>query len=1192
MQVIGHALGPYATTLKSRTGSTENEVTTWRSDSAVSTRIHRGVDRSCFIAVTVSTRFSTGSDVVSFDSIQLRTRGAGQGNAPILAAPLLSCVGSNFGQSSYSPVTRIKNKSGSGSEQDQACERTEWFSDSSLGISPPWGDVADSLGGRSIVATLYRRFATASNAMTYNSGIVSGISRTYTPVNATWVNGPSTGGSSIQVFGLNWGVYDYSLRARLGLTTCQATAWMSNSVVQCLTAPGIRVNKDIDITTHVGLRVIDMSSVFSYDRHSFSAVQRSNGAKAGATQPEVTVQGKDFTTSDQSMDARIGRTASLATLWVSDSAMVSKSAAGVQPYLALTVSIDIVKSTVSDLFTYDSPGISSVGIGSGCILCDMVTMYGNNLATCSASAQARLGGLSCESTGWVSDTTVNCRFAAAGGLHQQPLDNGAVATIASRLGSLTKMITYQSPYASSLGVTNAATAGGYSLTIFGSRFGSGLSMLTGLELGSADFSPKARVGLTACQNTRWISDTSLHVQQPRGVSSSLDVVASLGVKMYTTLRVFTFNSAVVTDIALQNANHNTRAYVTIYGMSFGYSDYSAKVILATATEVTLWSSDTALSAIPAAGAFADVSVIVSVGAHALDGLGFADCDICYQYNALTNVFSFDSVSLNYLSPPNGGSSGGFSVTILGQQFALVDFSPGARLGGTTCEFSQWPSSSALLCSSPPGEANERVAAVTIRSRFSTRTKSFTYDELYISAVHPRNGPKSGDTLILVIGQNLKVTDSSPLARLHDTACRASAWVSDSVISCLISAGNCVDRDVVATVGRVQHTVYSSFSHDSPMVSALKAITNGASNVGVISVLGSNFATSAASASIRIGGTPSLKIFWTSDTSIVAGVPGGARVAHAIVITVGCSGTNASDAFGTLSNAFSYDVPVVSSVAIVNPSNLIDQISATNLPCSSKPYFLMTGRSFSPISYSLTSRISGTSAEHTMWYSDSSAVGRAPMPAYSTAEDGSFAITIGNAGILTQVYTFDAPQLSALSRFVDCTSCDTLTILGAEFKTVDSSVQARLRALPCQASVWTSDSSVACRVPGNSLGLSVPSDSGAVITVQSRVASLTKSLTYTQPAIASVSTVNVPATGKSSITVVGFRFGSGLSFLYGIEVGAVDSSTQLRTGRTACESTVWISDSSVAAKVAGGFDQQLGILVSVGSTKQSGLNAMT
>ena len=1189
--VTGSALGTYSMSPETSVGGTANERTRWSSDTAVSARIHHGIDRSYAIAITVSTRFSTGSDLVSFDIIQLYRS---QGNAPILQAPVLTSIGSNFGKAAYSAVSRVSKVSGNVTEQDQACERTEWYSDSSLGIRPPWGDVADSFGGRSIVATLYRRSATVSEAVTYNSGVVSGIRRTDTPANATWVNGPSTGGSSVQIFGVSWGVYDYSLHARLGLTTCEATAWISNSVVQCLVPSGIRINKDVAITIHVGLGVDAMSSVFSYDRHSFFAIEQSNGAKAGALVLDVTVSGKDFTSSDQSMVSRIGRTSTLATIWVSDSSLVVKAAAGVHPYQGLVVTTDRVKSTVSSLFTYHSPGISSVGIGSGCLNCDMVTMVGNNMATYSASAQARLGGLSCESTGWASDTVVDCRFASDPGGLWKPLDNGAVVTISSRLGSLTKMITYQSPYVSSLGVTNAVTAGAYSLTIYGSRFGSGLSMLTGLELGSADFSPLARIGLTACENTRWISDTSLHVQHPNGVSSSLEVVASLGAKMYTSMPVFTFNSAVVTDIASQNANQNTSAHMTIHGMSFGFSDYSARAILGTATEVTVWSSDTALSAVPAAGVFADVAVIVSVGAHVLDGLGFAGCNICYQYNALTNAWSYDSVVLDDLAPPNGGSSGGFALTILGQQFGLTDFSPETRLGGTACEFSQWMSSSAVLCSSPPGENNQRVAAVTIYSRFSTRTKSFTYDELYISAVHPRNGPKSGDTTILVIGQNLKVTDSSPLARLHETACKASAWVSDSVITCLISAGNCIDRDVVATVGAVQHTVYSSFSHDTPMVSALKATTNGASNVAVISVLGSNFAATAVSASVRIGGTPTVSIRWTSDSSIVAGVPNGARVLHAIVITVGCNATNSTDAMGTLSNAFSYDAPVIAAAVIVNASNLDDQTLASNLAGSSTPYFLMTGRSFSWVSYSLSARISGTSAEHTEWYSDSSAVGRAPTPAYSTLADGSVAITVGGLGKLTQVYTFDGPQLSALSQFVDCTSCDMLTLAGAEFKSVDSSVQARLRGLPCQASVWTSDSSVSCKVPGNSLGLSVASDSGAVITVQGQLASLTKSLTYTQPTIASanISTVNSPATGKTSITVVGSRFGSGLSFLYGLEVGAVDSSVQIRAGGTACESTDWISDSSLSAKMAAGFDQQIGLVVSVGSTKQSGLQVMT
>jgi len=202
----------------------------------------------------------------------------------------------------------------------------------------------------------------------------------------------------------------------------------------------------------------------------------------------------------------------------------------------------------------------------------------------------------------------------------------------------------------------------------------------------------------------------MHVKQSRGVSSLLPVVASLGIKKYTTHPVFTYNSAAVAGISKQNAPYQSDAFVTVSGVSFGFADYSARIVFHTASETTIWTSDTSLSGVPAPGMMEAVATTVSVGAHSLDGLGFAGCLVCFQYNALTNAWSYDSVAVSSMSPPNGGSSGGAPLTVHGQHFARTDHSAEVRLGGTGCEFTVWQSISAMLCSSPPGELNQRFLA--------------------------------------------------------------------------------------------------------------------------------------------------------------------------------------------------------------------------------------------------------------------------------------------------------------------------------------------------------------------------------------------------------------------------------------------------------------------------------------------------
>jgi hypothetical protein len=819
-------------------------------------------------------------------------------------------------------------------------------------------------------------------------------------------------------------------------------------------------------------------------------------------------------------------------------------------------------------------------------------MQGLNQAVFAPSSQARLGGLSCEASFWTSDTVLECRFASDPGGLWKPIDNGAVVTIATRPGSLTKMITYNAPHVSSMKGTNAAThlAGSFSLTIFGFRFGSGLSMLTGLELGSADFTPKARVGLTAGATTKWISDSSLYQVCTSGVSSLLAVVASLGVKKYTTYPYFTFDSASVSGISKCNAAYLTGSYLTITGLSFGIADYSGRAALGTALEAMMWTSDTSVSGVPAPGMVADVAVKMSVGAHSLDGIGFEGCLPCYQYNALTSAWSYDSVVIDYVTPPNGGSSGGIALSILGQHFSNSDYSSQARLGGTGCEFSRWTSCTAVVCSTPPGDNSAvRSATLTIYARFATYSEAFTFDNIRISAVHPRNGPKTGNVIGYIIGQNIKVTDSSPQARIQETACRSSAWVSDSIITCRLSASTCVGHDVIATVGRFEQTVQSVFSSDSNSISAVY-FSNKASDVAVVSISGKNIATWAASAGVRTGGTSAQKTLWTSDSSMAAGVSHGAWLAHGISVTV-CNNGTYSDSVGTLSLAFSYNAPVVIGAAVVDATSLVTS-NVRNLPGISTTDFMLAGVSFSSISFTAALRISSTSAEQTTWYSDSSMIGRSSASAYSNSADGSFAVTIGKVGTLSRIYSYDTAVLISVSEFTECTSCNSITLSGREFKIVDASVKARLGGLPCQASFWISDSSIVSHIGGNPMGLSIRSDSGAVITVQGRLGSLTNFITYAEPNVTSITRSNIPATGKTSMTVSGSRFGSGLSFVYGLEVGIVDSTLSLRAGRTACEATTWRSDSSLSVKISAGYADEQNIIVSVGLQKQTLIALLT
>jgi hypothetical protein len=519
--VTGHALGPYSSSLLSRIVGTSSEATSWSSDSSVIARSHHGVDRNIGIVLTVIQRIATVSESFTFDAVQISK--SVLANEPLLSTHLLTALGSSFGQNSNSPATRILK----GSQQDQGCEATQWISDSSLALLPPWGSVDLSLGERSIVATVVQRFGTLSDAVSYDSGVIFDVEAP--------VNGPKTGMLGIVIVGLNWGLYDYTLHARLGWTACEATSWQSTSSIGCRAPAGTDDVSDVVLTIHAALGSSSKTTAFTFDVHSLYQVQQTNAPKIALSGLDVTIKGKDFSTWTPSpATSRVGGTSCFSTQWISDSTLMSKPSEGQHLFTSFIVTIGSGTKTLSNAFTYNIPSLSSVGVGAGCTTCEFVTMSGGNMAGTSATAQARLGGLSCEATLWTSDSVVSCLYASLrSGGDMQPTDNGAVVTVWAHTGSLTKMITYEHPLISSLRITNAVTAGGSSLTISGSRFGSGLNFLTGLELGSADFTAMARVGLTSCRATRWLSDSSVHANLARGVFPCTPHVHLIYTSLYT-----------------------------------------------------------------------------------------------------------------------------------------------------------------------------------------------------------------------------------------------------------------------------------------------------------------------------------------------------------------------------------------------------------------------------------------------------------------------------------------------------------------------------------------------------------------------------------------------------------------------------------------------------------------------------------
>lgn len=119
--------------------------------------------------------------------------------------------------------------------------------------------------------------------------------------------------------------------------------------------------------------------------------------------------------------------------------------------------------------------------------------------------------------------------------------------------------------------------------------------------------------------------------------------------------------------------------------------------------------------------------------------------------------------------------------------------------------------------------------------------------------------------------------------------------------------------------------------------------------------------------------------------------------------------------------------------------------------------------------------------------------------------------------------------------------------------------------------WSSSSTVMCRRP---YGITVSSstsekDSAVIITIRIQVGTLTDAFSFPLPVLTGVTVGNAPTSGDTFMQFTG------------VTIGFINYCPRLRIGGTAVEAVGWVSDSSLAGKVAAGTKATLVVDITVG-----------
>jgi len=153
----------------------------------------------------------------------------------------------------------------------------------------------------------------------------------------------------------------------------------------------------------------------------------------------VTVSGSGMGMSDYTGAARTGGTACETTLgWTSDTAIVCSSCAGVRGSRRATLTVGLCVATSTEMVSYDISSKIGADLFNAPSLSHVdLVVHASGLGVASYSPHLRQGGTSCESSMWLSDSSVRSRTASgvAG-------TRTVRVTVGSRAGTVTEAMSY------------------------------------------------------------------------------------------------------------------------------------------------------------------------------------------------------------------------------------------------------------------------------------------------------------------------------------------------------------------------------------------------------------------------------------------------------------------------------------------------------------------------------------------------------------------------------------------------------------------------------------------------------------------------------------------------------------------------------------------------------------------------------
>ena len=529
----------------------------------------------------------------------------------------------------------------------------------------------------------------ATVTVTNSSGLSGSLASGFTYVGAPTVtsvspsSGSTSGGTAVTITGTNFAA---GATVTFGSTAGTNVTVVSSTTITATTPAGSAGAVNVTVT-NIGSQSGSLTNGYTYVvAPTVSSVSPSTGSTAGGT--AVTITGTNFATG---ATVTFGSAAATNVTVVSSTTITATTPAGSAGAVTVTVTNTGGQSgNLTNGFTYVAPPtVSSVSPNTGSTAGGTaVTITGTNFVSGTA---VKFGSGSATNVVVVNATTITATTPAGSA--------GAVTvtvTVSGQSGSLTNGYTYVvTPTVSSVSPNSGPVAGGTSVTITGTNFASGATVM---------------FGSAAATNVVVVNATTITATTPAGSAGVVTVTVTVGGQSGSLTNGFTYIGVpTVTSVSPNTGTTAGGTSVTITGTNFA-AGATVTFGSGSATNVVVVNATTITATTPAGSAGAVTVTVTNVGS---------------QSGSLTNGFTYAVVpTVSSVSPNSGPVAGGTAVTITGTNFATgaaVKFGSTAATGVTVVN------STTITATTPAsGSAGAVTVTVTVGSQSGSLANGFTY----------------------------------------------------------------------------------------------------------------------------------------------------------------------------------------------------------------------------------------------------------------------------------------------------------------------------------------------------------------------------------------------------------------------------------------------------------------------------------